>query len=168
VRLGADVQTVTQRADFSCRRCGAFRVATVTATGAGAGYFGTAARHAESDAVAAVPMLLALRRCPDCGHRDEAIARRNVRTRSIALAVMVAIFAATIAALTALAWPERYLLVAVAVAAPLFGLVVLAWRRVLWARYPDDSDSVVALGAPTAAPAWRPAASTDVVPWKWI
>jgi hypothetical protein len=128
VRISSDVQTITQRADFNCRRCGAFRVATVTATGAGAGYFGTAASNARADAQAAVPMLLALRRCPDCGHRDEATARRNVRTRWLVLAVIVAIIVAALAALTVLAWPERYTLLAVAVGALVFGLFLVDAR----------------------------------------
>jgi hypothetical protein len=168
LRLGTDSRSITQRADFNCRHCGAFRVATVTAIGMGAGYFGTAERNARADAEAAVPMLLALCRCPECGYRDEALARRNVRTRSIVLAIIIASIVATLGTLAALAWSDRYLLAAVGVAAPLLALVAVAYRRALWARYPDDADGVVELGPPTSTPAWRPAATDDVGPWKWI
>ena len=114
----------------------------------GTGYLGTAATNAANDARQMVPMLVALKRCPRCGVRDERIARRNVRTRITILVIFGVIalgFAITVGAL--LASDNWNLGIATGAGIALvMGLVCWIQHRVLAMRLPSDAEAAVVLG----------------------
>jgi hypothetical protein len=170
--MNQGLHVATVKRDYSCARCGLYQHATVETVGFGVGAWGTADRNASRDADAAVPMLLALKRCPSCGYRSESTAARNLRTRRIAIGVIAVIFAATIAALGALAYEDRWLLWITVGVFPLLGFVTFAQGKMLARRYPTDVEDRVTLSDPPSVETWRP--TTEDSPttrdggWKWI
>jgi hypothetical protein len=146
---------------FACRACGHQQPASITATGIGTGYLGTAGDNAVSDAHAMVPMLLSLKRCPNCGQRDERVAKRNVRTRTIAVAVIAVIGVATGVLVGAIFGGALGIGIGLGTAALMGGF---AWvqHRMLSLRYPTDVEAMVTLvdqPMPT---------SQDAAGWKYL
>jgi hypothetical protein len=173
LRSSYHLSTVT--ADFTCRQCGAYRKAHVRTFGVGSGFFGTAHGNAVRNAAEAVPMLLALKRCPACGARDERRAVRNLRLRRVCIAVIALIAVSSTVAMFAIVRGDSELrdvapLIGVGMAI-IYALFCYRTFGALRRSYPTDVEDVVALDDAPLELSWREAPASPTAAdgaWKWI
>ena len=157
----------TTTLNYCCRSCSFMQLATVKSVGYGAGSFGTASRNASDDAKRAMSMLLAMARCPRCGHHDQTIARTNRRARigaQIGVALIFALFGAVFWA-AGMAWA--------AIVFGVVGAITFVWiRHAMSMRYPTEiTDQVTFLDGPqpTSTPVEvDPTRSRPDGGWKWM
>ena len=165
--MHSSLEQATSTRPYDCPACHAAFLATVRSHGFGVGSFGAASRNAQRDAEDAVPMLLKLAKCPRCGHHDTTLAARNVRTRTIAIVSMGAIFVLTAVALLVISF--MFALVGIAVLV----ICLLPLRTAMLLRYPTDASALVtftelpaAKSAPVAAEIAQQTHQDGG--WKWI
>jgi hypothetical protein len=97
-----------------------------------------------------VRTLLALVRCPTCGHHDAALAARNARTRPVAIVATAAISVAVIAVMCLCAYFDpadglRWLFIAMV---PALAAIAISACSFAWARYPSETGALVELVDP--------------------
>jgi hypothetical protein len=131
---------MTQRAvTYHCLNCRLAQRAEVLRSSIGI----SRGRHAaRADANTRVAMLLALKRCPRCGHFDRGVAKHNRQTVRVAEVFLGLVLAIT--ALCLLAIPSVPQL-AVAVSIGTFLLAFAACDRLLRGRYPQNVERRVIL-----------------------
>ena len=166
--MQSDIEQTTSTRPYDCPACNTAFLATVRSYGFGVGAFGSAQQNARRDAEDAVPMLLRLAKCPRCGHHDTSLAARNLRTRTIAIVSMGAIFALTALALL-FAIPGVFSLIGAAIMVFCF----LPLRSAMLLRYPIDAATQVTFSELPAAksapiPADLAAQTHAGGGWKWI
>jgi len=99
------------------------------------------------DANSALAVMLALKRCPRCGHYDRGVAdhhRQTIRVALIAYTILLALVAVTLLAIPAV--PREA--VAATLGVFVIGFVLILWR--LRRRFPVNVESYVSLVGPTA------------------
>jgi len=126
----------TRSTTYQCLNCSLARRAEVRSS--------RRSRPTLSEANSSMAMLLAIKRCPRCGHYDRGVAGHNKRTL-VVTEVLVACIVATVALCLWLI-PMPRLAVAIGTAVTAIGFVVQL--VLLMHRYPRDSETRVTLSEP--------------------